>query len=119
MKAMEEKINLLETTAYTGKTPYEKWREIEGIPVIKEFYIEDLNALPLSPWKRKGGLGIYLQLEGTEGTCDGYVCEIPPGKKLKPQKHLYEETIYILKGVGTTTIWNEGDSQHTFEWQAG
>jgi quercetin dioxygenase-like cupin family protein len=119
MKGMEKVLNLLEQTAYSGKIPYEKWRDSEGIPVIKEFYIEDLRTVPLAPWERKGGLGTYLQLEGTEGTCDGYVCEIPPGKGLKSQRHLYEETIYILKGVGATTIWNEGGPQHTFEWKEG
>ncbi len=116
---MDKGINLLEKTAYTGKTPYEKWLELEGIPVVKQFFIGNLGELHLEPWERKGGLGTYLQLEGTEGTCDAYVCEIPPGKNLKPQKHLFEEVIHILKGQGATTVWNEGGSKQTFEWKEG
>ena len=26
-----------------GKTPYQKWAEGQGIPIIRDFYIEDLR----------------------------------------------------------------------------
>ncbi len=98
---------------------YDLWVQSEGIPIIKGYYIADLNEVSLGPWERKGGSGAFINLEGSEGSTDGYVCEIPPGKNLKPQHHLFEEMIYILSGRGATTIWNEGGPKQTFEWQQG
>jgi mannose-6-phosphate isomerase-like protein (cupin superfamily) len=34
-------------------------------------------------------------------------------------RHIYEELIYVLQGSGATTIWNDANDKHTFEWQAG
>lgn len=96
---------------------YGKWQEGEGLDVIKGMYIEDLKKIPLKPWKRKGGSGVFINLEGTGGENDAYVCEIPPGGSLLPQRHLFEETIFILEGRGSTTIWNEGGTKQSFEWQ--
>lgn len=98
---------------------YEKFLLAEGIPVIKGHSVYDLMMVPLSPWERKGGMGTYIVLSGSEGMTDAYVCEIPAGKALLPQKHLYEELIYILSGYGATTIWADGIPKHTFEWQPG
>ncbi len=98
---------------------YENWLEKEGLPVIKDYSVFDLMKTPLKPWSRKGGLGVYLNLIGSEGVIDAYLCEIPPGGSLLPQRHLYEEVIYILSGYGATTTWVEGSAKQSFEWQAG
>lgn len=98
---------------------YEKWQETEGLDVIKGWFIEDLRKVPLRPWKRKGGFGVFINLEGTGGENDAYVCEIPAGGSLLAQKHLFEEVIFILDGRGSTTIWNEGGAKQSFEWQPG
>ncbi len=98
---------------------YEKWQETEGVDIIKGWYIKDLREVPLKPWKRKGGVGAFINLQGTGGENDAYVCEIPPGGSLHPQKHLFEEMIFILTGRGSTTIWQEGGKKESFEWQAG
>ena len=98
---------------------YKRWLEKEGLPVVKEYSISDLMALPLQPWKRKGGLGAYINLTGSEGVIDAYLCEIPPGGTLLPQRHVYEEIIYILSGCGATTVWVEGSARQGFEWQEG
>lgn len=98
---------------------YKRWLEEEGIPVIREWYIEDVMKVPLKPWKRTGGLGAYLDLVGSADRTGAYVCEIPPGGSLKPEKHLFEEFIYIVSGRGSTSIWNEGSPKQTFDWQEG
>lgn len=99
---------------------YEKWLEQEGLPVIRDYSVPDLMAVGLKPWPRKGGLGAHINLVGSEENIAGYVCEIPPGGGLKPQKHLFEELIYILSGRGATSVWAEGSSKkQTFEWQEG
>lgn len=110
----EKRLSLLGT-----KTPYEIWLESEGVPVIKTFFVEDIRKVPLESWERKGGFGAFLNMEGAEGINDCYICEIPPGRHLKPQRHLFEETIYVLNGKGATSVWLQNRKKVTFEWQAG
>ena len=98
---------------------YENWLKQEGLPVIRDFSIPDLMDVPLRPWARKGGLGAYINLKGSEGVIDAYLCEIPPEKSLLPQKHFYDEVIYILSGYGATSVWVEGSAKQSFEWHAG
>ena len=98
---------------------YKQWVETEGIPLIESFFVEDIASEPLAPWPRTGGLGVRLCLEGTGETNDAYICEIPAGKALEPEKHMYEELIFVVRGRGATSIWNEGEPKRTFEWQEG
>ncbi|HLC26991.1 MAG TPA: cupin domain-containing protein [bacterium] len=98
---------------------YQKWLQRDGIPILRDFYLENIRTVPLVRWDRKGGLGVYLNLAGAAEADDSYICEIPPGSRLKPQKHLYEELIFVISGRGATTVWNEGGKPQTFEWQEG
>ena len=102
-----------------GQTPYQKWVEGQGIPIIRDFYIEDLRKVELAPWAWKGVRGAYLNLIGTGDVNDAYICEIPPGKSVNPQRLLFEEMIYVVEGNGATSIWNDENRKVTFEWQAG
>ncbi len=102
-----------------GKTAYQKWVESQQIPIIREFYIEDLKKVELAPWDWKGVRGAYLNLIGTGESNDGYLCEIPPAKNVKPQRLLFEEMIFVVEGSGATVIWNDENKKITFEWQAG
>ena len=102
-----------------GQTPYQKWVESQGIPIIRDFYIEDLRKVELGPWAWKGVRGAYLNLIGTGDVNDAYICEIPPGKSVNPQRLLFEEMIYVVEGNGATTVWNDENHKVTFEWQAG
>src|SRR5712692_1047085 len=100
-------------------TTYQQFLEKEKLPVISAFHVEDIRELELAPWERMGGKGVYLNLEGTEGVDDCYVCEIPPGKSLNPQKHMFEELVFVISGHGATTVWRDGKKKQTFEWQEG
>jgi mannose-6-phosphate isomerase-like protein (cupin superfamily) len=103
------------------ETSYEEWIKQEGIPVVETYGVEDVSELPRSPWARTGGKGAFIQLRGMEGFTGMYVGEIPPGGALNPEKHLYEELIYVLQGAGSTEVWsgkNEKAKLH-FEWQQG
>jgi quercetin dioxygenase-like cupin family protein len=98
---------------------YKEWVQAQGIPLIQEYYIEDAKKIELAWWEQKGGNGAILNLIGTGESNDAYVCEIPPGRSLKPERHIYEEMIFVLRGSGATTVWVEGSKKQTFEWQEG
>jgi mannose-6-phosphate isomerase-like protein (cupin superfamily) len=103
-----------------GPTTYENWIKNEDIPIVEGLGIEDLMAVPRQPWSRTGGKGAFIQLRGMEGFTGMYVAEISPGGSVNPEKHLYDELIYILQGRGATEVWWEGDSKRSsFEWEAG
>jgi mannose-6-phosphate isomerase-like protein (cupin superfamily) len=98
---------------------YRLWQDTQKIPRIGGFYVEDIKKIEVAPWELKGGLGAFINLEGTGGINDAYVCVIPAGQKLKPQRHLYEEMVYIVEGSGATSVWLDSGKKQTFEWQAG
>ncbi len=98
---------------------YEQFLRDEGIPVVRGFAVEDLRTVPVEPWARRGVLGTYIVLDGTGGTNDAYVCEIPPGGAVNPQRQLFEEMIYVLDGNGSTQVWYDERRKVSFEWKAG
>jgi len=100
-------------------TPYTRWVANEGLDIISAHYVPDLHTVDLKPWARRGGKGVYINHEASRTSNDCYVCEIPPGKQLEPQRQLFEEMIYVLDGRGSTTVWNDAGKRVSFEWQAG
>jgi oxalate decarboxylase/phosphoglucose isomerase-like protein (cupin superfamily) len=100
-------------------TPYLRWVRGEGLDIISAHYVQNLNTVALKPWARRDGLGVYINHEASRTSNDCYVCEIPAGGKLSPQRQLFEEMIMILSGRGSTTVWNDEGKRITFEWKAG
>jgi oxalate decarboxylase/phosphoglucose isomerase-like protein (cupin superfamily) len=101
------------------ETPYTRWVAAEGLDIISAHYVPSLHTVDLKPWARRGGYGVYINHEASRTSNDCYVVEIPPGKQLEPQRQLFEEMIYVLKGRGSTAVWNDAGQRVTFEWQAG
>ena len=97
------------------KGPYERWKELEGIPTLRDYYVKDLFTVELTPWESRGGSGLFVNLEGTQGFNDSYVYELAPKESSNPVKHIYEETVYILRGHGATTVWTDEKKKQTFE----
>lgn len=100
------------------ETTYEEFVATEGVPVLKSFAISDLGTVPVQPWDRMGANGTYIHLDG-RGLADGYVCEIGPGRETKWQHHLFEESVYAVKGSGRTELWNDSGFTAEFNWEAG
>src|SRR3954462_9363257 len=100
------------------ETPYTRWVKSEGLDLISSTYVQNLNTVELKPWARRGGRGVFMNHEASRTSNDCYVCEIPPGKTLSPQRQLFEETIMILSGRGSTTVWNDAGQPITFELPA-
>src|SRR3989442_14418393 len=95
----------------TTLTAYQAWQKSEGIPVIHGFYVEDLRTVEVQPWPRKGGRGAFIDMEGTGGTNDAYVCEIAPGKHPPPPRQLYGEGISIPEGGGGAARGTQGGTK--------
>ncbi|MBI2349479.1 MAG: hypothetical protein HYV05_12605 [Deltaproteobacteria bacterium] len=102
----------------TKTTHYESWIRQEGVPVI-EGYGVDVAQVALGPWPRRGGRGAFVQLRGMEGVTGMEVVEIPPGKALEPDRHLYEKVFYVVEGLGSTEVWQQEQSKRFFEWGPG
>ena len=100
-------------------TPYTDWIEKEGLDIIDAMYVVNLHTVDLKPWARRGGRGVYLNHDASRTSNDCYVCEVPPGTQLAPQRQLYEEMTYILDGHGSTSVWNDAGVKVSFEWKAG
>lgn len=115
---MQNQTGYVEAT-YGEKTSFDQFLDWEKVPVIRNFVVGDVRQLDLSPWWRRGGLGCYVILGHPKDppNAAAYVCEIPPGKNLKPQKQMFEELIYVLKGRGATSVWLDNGKKQTFEWQ--
>ena len=104
---------------YAAKPLYEQWVDAQKVPVVREFYIEDLRDVELKSWAAKGGNGAILNLIGCGDVNDGYLVEIAPGQSLKPQRLMFEEVLYVLEGNGSTSVWNDENKKVTFEWGPG
>ena len=100
-------------------TPYTRWVADEGLDIISAHYVPNLNTVELKPWERRGGSGVYINHEASRTSNDCYVCEIPAGGKLAPQRQLFEEMILVLDGQGSTTVWNDAGDKVSFEWGKG
>ncbi len=100
--------------------PYDRFMEAEGVPCHRGIGCKTVLELPMAPWKRLGGRGTYIQLYGTEGLWGMYVVEVPAGGALNIERHVYEKTVLIVEGRGSTEVWQEGQTKkQTFEWQRG
>jgi oxalate decarboxylase/phosphoglucose isomerase-like protein (cupin superfamily) len=111
--------DLAQKFATEKDTPYLRWVRDEGLDIISAHYIRNLRTVDLKPWARRGGKGVYINHEASRTSNDCYVCEIAPGKKLEPQRQLFEEMVLVLAGRGSTTVWNDKGDRITFEWKDG
>ena len=49
-----------------------------------------------------------------------FVGKLAPGRQSNPQRHLYEQMIYVIEGDGHTLIWeNENAEPVRLDWEAG
>ncbi len=101
------------------KTYYERWMEKEGVPIVEGYGVTDVRQIPLKGWKRLGCEGAYLQFRGLEGITGVYVGRIAPGSALQPERHLYEEVIYIIQGEGVAEIQQRDRVPQAISWRTG
>lgn len=94
---------------------YLEWVKGEGIPVVEDFGV-DLLKVETAPWARLGANAAFVNLKGRGDFINVVVVELEPGGSTDPQKHMYEEVVYVLSGSGSTTIESADGKKHSFEW---
>ena len=73
----------------------------------------------MAPWKRLATRHRH-PASGHRAPLGMYVVEVPGAGALNPERHLYEETYYVVEGRGTTEVWHESaGGKQTFEWGPG
>lgn len=88
----------------------------EGVPIVEGFGM-NLLEVGVAPWPRLGSVkGAYALTSGRGDFIDMYVLELPPAGATDPQRHLYEEVVYVLDGRGSSTIQASDGTSHSFEW---
>ena len=95
--------------------PYLEWVKGEGVPVVEDFGV-DLIAVETKPWARFGTDGAIVHMKGRGDFISIFIIDIPPGAKSAPQRHLFEEVVYVLAGHGSTTVETHDGRVHSFEW---
>ena len=100
------------------KSSYQQFVRQENVPLYEGSYLEDLATLPLAEWERRGGRAAYTRL-GEQEIYNLQLVEIPPRGELKPEHHMYDAMMYVIKGRGATTVWQDGEPKHTAEWEEG
>ncbi|HEX3245809.1 MAG TPA: ethanolamine ammonia lyase-activating protein [Chloroflexota bacterium] len=109
-------IDWAKLDAVEPRNYYEEYLASENIPINRGFAVEDLRTTEVKPWARTGVNGAFIVLDGTGGTNDAQILEIPGGKSTTPMRHMYEEFVYVLDGSGATTVWYDENKKLSFEW---
>src|SRR3954465_14194837 len=92
--------------------PYLARSDQEGAPIAEDFGI-DLLAIPTAPWPRFGVDGAIAHLKGRGAFVSILSPTLAPGAQTSPQKHLYEEVVYVLSGYGSTTVEASDGRKHS------
>ena len=95
--------------------PYARWAAQQGIPIIEDFAV-DLLAVETASWDRLGARAALVHVAGRGDWSNIVVTELSAGKATEPQRHLYEEVVYVLSGHGSTIVEDEAGRQHTVDW---
>lgn len=95
--------------------PYLDWVEEQKVPVVEDFAV-DLLEVDTVPWDRLGAPAAFVHLKGRGDWANVVVVELPPGGGTEPQRHLYEEVVYVLSGHGNTVVEDLDGREHSFEW---
>ena len=97
--------------------PYQDWVDREGLLVHQDVGVY-LPGLETKPWPRYGVNGAVVHLTGQGDYANAFVIEASwGGKWTEPQRHLYDETYYVIEGRGSTQIELPDGRTHSFEWQ--
>ena len=91
-------MNVLEQARY-GINSYQEWLKAEGLRVVEGLAI-DCTEVETAEWPRVGTRAAALHLDGRGDFCNMLLYELGPGQSTLPQRHLFEEVVYVVdKGL--------------------
>jgi quercetin dioxygenase-like cupin family protein len=98
-----------------GIDPYLEWVKKEGLPVAEDYgiYLFDVET---KMWPRFGVKAAACHLKGRGDFANMFLFDIPSGGSTVPQRHLYEEVVYVLEGTGSTQLEFADGTRRSFEW---
>jgi quercetin dioxygenase-like cupin family protein len=102
-----------------GRFYYDEWLKTEGAPVYTGYSVDDARAVAVKPIKRLGVEGAYFNLTGMDGYDDAAELVIQPGQTSKDERHIFEESIYIMEGEGQTEFWQSNTKKQAIQWHKG
>ena len=95
-------MNAFDKARY-GIDSYQEWLKAEGLRVVEGLAI-DCTQVETAEWPRVGTRAAALHLDGRGDFCDMLLFDLGPGKATLPQRHVYEEVIYVVEGLGSTQL---------------
>ena len=98
---------------------YQTWMERQAVPCYRGYSVEDVTQVALQPWDLVGADGALIQLEGMEGFTSCFLVEIAPGEQLKPQRHIFQQFVYVLSGRGRVSVQNPEQGEATAGFSGG
>lgn len=99
------------------RTRYEHWQEEQGLPVHRDFLIEDVLGLETAHWERLNADAAFVELVGAAETNGAYVLKIAAGQHTNAERQIIEQVYYVVKGAGKTSAVGANDGSIT--WRAG
>jgi quercetin dioxygenase-like cupin family protein len=98
-----------------GIDPYLEWTKKEGLAVTEDYGI-DLFKVETATWPRYDVKAAAVHLKGRGDFANMFLFDIAPGRSTAPQRHLYEEVIYVLEGSGSSQLEFSDGRKKSFEW---
>jgi mannose-6-phosphate isomerase-like protein (cupin superfamily) len=109
-------VKTIQGVATDYRTPFEHWVEDElKLEIVRGYGVGPLGKLPLRRWKQRNVDAVFVDIIGCESLAGMYIAEVPPGQSTTRVRQLYEETFYVHKGNGSTTI-ETPQGTISFEW---
>jgi mannose-6-phosphate isomerase-like protein (cupin superfamily) len=103
-------------TVRVGINPYNEWVAREGL-IVHEGISCELLDVETKHWPRLGANAAAVHLRGRGDFCNLFLIDLAPGTSTEPQRHLYEEVMYVVAGRGSAQVEFPDGRKHSFEWQ--
>ena len=81
------------------KSPYERYMDEEGMPIFRGIGVRDTRELPLGDWRRRGGRGTFLYLNGCENVRACTWSRCPQAARCNPKSTSSTSSIWSSKAA--------------------
>lgn len=104
---------------FDTRTMYERWIEEQGLPIVRDFYIEDLTAVETAHWDFLGADAAFVELDGATDSNGAYLVRLEGKQATNTRQQVFDEIVYVVSGEGVTEVEMEGGGVAPARWTAG